>query len=111
MEVFLYLNPHELHNWPSLIDQEGLQHGDWSDPHEMHTRGAVWLERGGDFINSDLDLSLTDGGVMGMNRVRCSDSFLSFLEGDEGLYSKLESGVTYALGESWGTREGEDPPM
>mmetsp|Transcript_215 Transcript_215/g.244 ORF Transcript_215/g.244 Transcript_215/m.244 type:complete len:93 (+) Transcript_215:117-395(+) len=27
-EVFLYLKPHELHNCPSLIDQEGLQHGD-----------------------------------------------------------------------------------
>lgn len=46
---------------------------------------------------------------MGMNRVRCSDCFLSFLVGEESLYSKLASGVTNAMGESWGTRDGDDP--
>lgn len=107
--VFLYLKPHELHNCPSLMDHDGLQHGDWSEPHEMHTRDTVWLVRGGDFINSDLDLSLTDGGVMGMNRVRCRLPFFSFL-GELGLNwcsPKLLSGVIYARWEMLGNLDDE----
>ena len=39
--VFLYRSPHELQSWPSDGDHDGLQHGDCSDPHEMHLR-LLW---------------------------------------------------------------------
>lgn len=45
--VFLYRRPHELHNCPAVVDHDGRQHGDWSEPHEMHRRLFMGLESSG----------------------------------------------------------------